>query len=200
MFCLTCATDPSWAEGAVDALDEILVDHAHCEMKAATMAMSLAGRLHDRPTVVRRLVELAKEELDHFDRVLDALETRGLALGTPPVDAYAAQLRKQASATVRGAHGFFGPIDKLCVGAIIEARSCERFKLLATALAERGHTEEADFYRELMASEAKHYTLLRGLAIEATGDEARVDARLAELARLEGEIIASLGGGATIHG
>jgi len=200
MFCLTHETDPAWAHGAVDALDEILVDHAHCEMKAASMAMSLAARLHDRPAVVRRLVALAQEELDHFDRVLDALETRGLALGTPPVDAYAAELRKRASATVRGAHGFFGPIDKLCVGAIIEARSCERFKLLATALGERGFAEQAAFYRELMASEAKHYTLLRGLAIEATGDEARVDARLDELAHMEGEIVASLDGSATIHG
>src|SRR5438132_6027897 len=94
MFCLRAPTDPAWAIAAVSDLDAVLVDHAHCEMKAATNALSLVVRHPGDLDLVRALTELAREELDHFARVLDFLERRGLTLGPPPVDTYAADLRR----------------------------------------------------------------------------------------------------------
>src|SRR5690242_18663340 len=98
MFCLRVATDPSWAEEAVKDLDAVLIDHAHCEMKAATNAMSLVVRHSSSLALVRKLTEIAREELEHFQRVVDFLEARGLELGTPPVDDYAADLRRAMNA------------------------------------------------------------------------------------------------------
>lgn len=197
MFCLTTATDPAWAERAVAELDRVLVDHAHCEMKAASSALALAGRAVFAPSIVRPLVALAQEELAHFDRVLAELARRNLELGAPPVDDYAAALL----ANVKGPRsGKERMTDRLLAGALIEARSCERFKLLAEALAARGLDDEAAFYRELFASEARHYTVLRELAIEVSGDEAAVQERLVELASIEGEINARLGVAPAIHG
>src|SRR6476469_5424732 len=97
MFCLRAATDPTWAREAVKDLDAVLVDHAHCEMKAATNALSLVVRHPDDLAVVRALTELAREELDHFRRVVAFLERKSLVLGPPPIVQYAAELRKAMS-------------------------------------------------------------------------------------------------------
>src|SRR5690606_16875522 len=97
MFCLRVSTDPSWARAAAHDLDGVLVDHAHCEMKAATNALSLAVRHPNDLRLVRALTALAQEELAHFDRVVAFLERRGLSLGPPPVDDYAADLRRATS-------------------------------------------------------------------------------------------------------
>src|ERR1700733_6810880 len=133
MLGLKTETDAAWAEDAMRDLDRVLVDHAHCEMKAASNALSLAARHPGSPAVVRALTLLAREEIDHFQRVLTLLEERGLSLGPPPVDEYAAALRREAAAETRGPRlGVL--VDRLLVGALIEARSCERFKLLAAAL------------------------------------------------------------------
>jgi tRNA-(ms[2]io[6]A)-hydroxylase len=200
LLCLTQPTDPGWAARAVDALDRVLVDHAHCEMKAASTALSLAARCLDAPQAVLPLVRLAREELDHFERVLGELEKRGLELGPPPVDEYAAELRRRARESGRTDKSEHVLVDRLLVGALIEARSCERFRLLHEELARRGRRDEAELYRELMQSEARHYTALRQLAIDVRGDEPAVIARLEELARIEGRIAAALGGEASIHG
>lgn len=197
MFCLTNATDPRWAEHAVEHLDLVLVDHAHCEMKAASSALALAGRAVWAPQIVRPLVALAQEELAHFDRVLSELERRGLELGAPPVDDYAAALLRHVQGSKAGRERM---VDRLLAGALIEARSCERFKLLAEALTGRGDLEQAAFYRELMSSEGRHYSVLRELAIDVSGDEGRTVARLAELAVAEGAINATLGVAPAIHG
>lgn len=197
MFCLKTATDPGWATLAVTRLDEILVDHAHCEMKAASSALALAGRAVWAPRIVRPLVALAQEELAHFDQVLAELERRGLRLGSPPVDDYAATLLKELQGPRGGRERM---VDRLLVGALIEARSCERFKLLAEELLRRELHDEASFYRELMASEARHYTVLRELAIALAEDEASVVSRLDELAEVEGRLNAALGTAPAIHG
>ncbi|MBM4360956.1 MAG: tRNA-(ms[2]io[6]A)-hydroxylase [Deltaproteobacteria bacterium] len=197
MFCLTTATDPAWATLAAERLDLVLIDHAHCEMKAASSALALAGRAVFAPSIVRPLVALAQEELAHFDRVLAELERRGLELGAPPVDDYAAALLRHVTGPKAGRERM---VDRLLAGALIEARSCERFKLLTEALGGRGLDDEAAFYRELLASEARHYTVLRQLAIDVGGDEPRTLARLAELAQIEGAINADLGRVAAIHG
>lgn len=222
MLCLTHPTDPRWAPLAIGDLTAVLVDHAHCEMKAASNALSLAARSPRFPRVVRALVGLAEEEIAHFRRVLDELDRRGATLGKPPVDAYAAELRKLASSTGKRRDPEDSLTDRLLVGALIEARSCERFRLLADALAAQGQAELAAFYEELFASEARHFRTLCDLAVEVgsgrvtrphgagaegsaenakgRSDEAHVKDRLAELARAEGEIVARLGLTAAIHG
>ena len=197
MFCLQRATSARWAPHACDALDAVLIDHAHCEMKAAATALSLAPRFYRQPELVVALTALAREELDHFEQVAHKLSERGLSLGPPPNDPYVGALRREAAATKP--HALDAMVDRLLVGAIIEARSCERFKLLADELGSRGHTD-AGFYRELMKSEAGHYVLLCDLARQAAGDDARVEQRLSQLADLEAKIVAALDDDASIHG
>jgi tRNA-(ms[2]io[6]A)-hydroxylase len=198
VLCLTHPTDPRWAARALADLDVVLADHAHCEMKAAANAISLATRWPASAKVARALTTVAEEELGHFREVLALLEQRGIALGRPETDAYAADLRRAAQAGgEKTPHGSLA--DRLLVGALIEARSCERFRLLADALAARTDPL-ASFYEELFACEARHYTTMVDLAVEVRGDEPRVRNRLAELARVEGEIAARLGARPTIHG
>ena len=222
MFCLRVATDPSWAKHAVKDLDAVLVDHAHCEMKAANNALSLVLRHPGDLALVRALTDLAREELDHFRRVVAFLERRGLELGSPPVDAYAGELRR---AMARLPHADVPPLtDRLLVGALIEARSSERFKLLVDALPEGTSSELKVFYEELFACEARHYRIYVDLARDAlrshwrgTGgegvvgrppvDEREVDSmvgnRLAFLAEAEGSIVHALAERdfrATVHG
>jgi tRNA 2-(methylsulfanyl)-N6-isopentenyladenosine37 hydroxylase len=200
VLCLTRPTDPRWAEVAVGDLNALLVDHAHCEMKAASNALSLAARWPDRPEVTRALVELAEEELRHFRAALDELVRRGIPLGKPVTDVYAHELRKLASVGRAGAPE--DPlVDRLIVGAVIEARSCERFRLLVDALRARdAEPGLVSFYDELFVAEARHYRTLVDLAILVKGDEAAVRQRLAEIALAEGHLIERLGVHATVHG
>jgi tRNA 2-(methylsulfanyl)-N6-isopentenyladenosine37 hydroxylase len=200
VLCLTHPTDPAWVELALADLPGVLADHAHCEMKAASNALSLAARSPAFPRVVRALVELAEEELRHFRAVLEELDRRGVALGKPPSDVYAAELRKLASGTAKRRTAEDSLVDRLLVGALIEARSCERFRLLADALAARGEEELSAFYDELFAAEARHFRTLVDLAGEAAGDAAKVRERLDQLARAEGTLAARLGKHASIHG
>lgn len=209
MLCLQVSTDAAWASAALRDVDAVLVDHAHCEMKAASNALSLAARHPGDLALVRALTELAGEEIQHFQRVLDVLVERGVPMGPPPVDAYAAELRAASHAVPRLAEPGAALVDRLLVGALIEARSCERFKLLAEATASRAEraTEHA-LWGELLAAEARHYRTFVDLAVRvAGGDRARVEARLEALARAEAEIVKRLGqsgteGGvrAAIHG
>lgn len=198
MLCLTHATDPTWVKVALADLDRVLIDHAHCELKAAANAMSLVTRAGDRPKVARALLDLAEEELRHFRAVYERLERRSLSLGPPPVDAYAAELRKLAVARNRPAQNSL--VDRLLIGALIEARSCERFRLLAEALREHPEAELGAFYDELFAAEARHYRVFIDLAIEVSGDEAGVRARLAELAEAEGRLSQAAGLEPSVHG
>jgi tRNA-(ms[2]io[6]A)-hydroxylase len=209
MLGLLAPTDARWASVALADLDAVLRDHAHCEMKAASHALSLAARHPDDLALVRKLVALAQEELAHYDQVLGLLASRGIALGPPPVDEYAAALHA-AVAKRQGSGGSIAPkarglVDRLLVSALIEARSCERFKLLADAMGE--HHELFRFYSELFAAEARHHRdlvdLARGVADGSTEGGTLVTERLAELAALEAEIVrarATAPDRATIHG
>jgi tRNA-(ms[2]io[6]A)-hydroxylase len=214
MLGLKVATDAAWVDAAMRDLNRVLVDHAHCEMKAASNALSLAARHPESPTLVRALTDLAREEIDHFQRVLSVLEARGLTLGPPPVDEYAAALRHAAHAahaateSSRGSAAKLGAlVDRLLVGALIEARSCERFKLLAAALLDAGEAEIGAFYAELLAAEARHHRSFVDLAVSVAPDGATRDevlARLEELAEREAQIVRNLAHSAreraTIHG
>jgi tRNA-(ms[2]io[6]A)-hydroxylase len=206
MLCLRVPTDRAWAAAAMRDVDAVLVDHAHCEMKAASNALSLASRPSGDPELVLALTDLAREEIDHFRRVFSVLVARGVTLGPPPVDVYAAELRRASNAAPRDLT--LPPlVDRLLVGALIEARSCERFKLLAAAAAEAGDCGELHaLWTDLLAAEARHYATFLDLAVRAAGGRRElVSARLEQLAQLEGAIVAALAAAegasrATIHG
>ncbi len=202
MLGLLAATDARWATEAAADLDGVLRDHAHCEMKAASHALSLAARHPDDLVIVRKLVALAQEELEHFRRVIEILSARGIALGAPPVDAYAAALRDRVAKLPpdRNVGERALLVDRLLVCALIEARSCERFKLLGEAL--HADHELVAFYKELFAAEARHFREFVDLAASVSTIEA-VDARLAVIASVEAEIVRASSASparATIHG
>jgi len=200
VLCLTQPTDPRWADVALENLPLLLQDHAHCELKAASNALSLAARFPEYSDVARELALLAEEELRHFRAVLEELTRRGLTLGKPETDVYATELRKLARVGRYGAPE--DPlVDRLLVAAIIEARSCERFKLVIDALRVRGDEPAlVDFYEELFASEARHYRTFVDLAESVKGDHVVVRQRLDGMARAEGELVRRLGIGPTMHG
>jgi tRNA-(ms[2]io[6]A)-hydroxylase len=203
MLGLSVPTDDAWIEAALADVDALLVDHAHCEMKAATNAMSLAVRHGDRPALVQALVAIAQEELAHFARVHAMIVARGIVMRPPPVDPYVAELRRLAGGRA------IGLVDRLLVGALIEARSCERFRLLAERCADR---ELAAFYAELLIAEATHYRTFVDLAVtEGARDGVEADEvrdRLRALAAAEGGLVrrladdsvSSVAARATVHG
>jgi len=197
---LLVATDARWAQGAARDLPRVLCDHAHCEMKAASNALSLAGRCIGHAEVMRALVELAEEELRHFRRVLEELERRGIALGPPSEDWYAAELRRRvARGRAQGALDGLVIVDRLLVASFIEARSCERFKLLASALASADPALSA-FYDQLFADEARHHRLFCELATRVCGDEGHVRMRQSEIALIEAALVGELPLAPEIHG
>lgn len=204
MLCLTVPSSPGWALSALADIDSVLVDHAHCEMKAASNALSLAThppRTLDAHALVRTLTDIAREEIEHFQDVLTVLVQRGIALGPPWTDPYAVALRRATRELGPSSlPAFAAPfVDRLLVAALIEARSCERFKLLTLVLED----DLRSFYERLFVAEARHYRTFVDLAVSASqGDETLVQARLAKLARLEGKIVSDLPGPsrATVHG
>ena len=200
MLCLERATDPSWVTCALDHLDQVLVDHAHCEQKAAVTALALVSRYPDDPELVLRLSSLASEEAEHLHRVATLCDKRGLGLGHPQQDRYVKGLLSVARKDSLGHR-----VDRLLICALIEARSTERLKLLAEHVAD---DELRAFYDELWRCEAGHYTLFAELArrsLERVGgrsaDQAKreVQARLSELARFEAELIVTLPVRPAIH-
>lgn len=181
---LTLKTDSSerWLQQVRENLPEILIDHAHCEKKAAGCAMNLIFAYVENYELCQEMVEIVNEELDHFQRVLDLLARRGIKFKRQIPSTYGRRLNDlvRKDEPQRG-------IDRLLVAGLIEARSCERFDLL------RKHVDDAelsDFYHELFESEARHYTAYVRLA-KMFGSEDVVLARLDELAELEAEIIAT---------
>ncbi len=185
-------TDPRWAAVALGDLPALFADHAHCEQKAASSALALVARHPEVSGLARAMTALAHEELRHFRAVLDLIEERGGRLGPPPPDAYAGRIRR-LSCTLQDGLGAAG--DLLLACAFIEARSCERFRLLAEALergaAVRGARGLAAFYGRLAGAESRHWETFRDLAAGLAGRE-RVVRRLARLAEAEGEIVTTL--------
>lgn len=194
MLGLLAPTDPSWVQAAHRDLDRLLSDHAHCELKAAQTALSLVGRYGgEMPELVAPLVALAHEETEHFREVEAKVRARGANIGLPEPDAYVVALRKAARGDGQDAPAL---LDRLLISALIEARSCERFKLLAEELDDASLRA---FYRELMAAEAGHYRLFMQLAEHRFGtSESR--ARFRTLAEREAALASSLPLAATVHG
>jgi tRNA-(ms[2]io[6]A)-hydroxylase len=188
-------TDPSWVDAAQGDLPGLLSDHAHCELKAAQSALSLLARYGgELPALVEPLSALAREETQHFRQVEQRLKARGAQLGLPHSDAYVSELQVAAKQTRPS--GAPALLDKLLVSALIEGRSCERFRLLSERLKDAGLRR---FYRALMAAEAKHFTLFFALASDAFGDDG-TRARFETLAAREATIARKLPLGPTVHG
>lgn len=194
MFRLKLSTDPRWAKLAEQNVEEILTDHAYCEQKAASTAISLIVNFPEYPDLVSKMADLAQEEMEHFKRVHQFLIQRGYRLGKERKDEYVNDLVKFLR---KGHHDKkIRLIDQLLFAAMIEARSCERFKVLSENINDK---ELADFYRELMESEAGHYTMFINLARSIAPREI-VDARWEEFLEYEAQIIAKYGNKETIHG
>jgi len=180
---LELPTDPRWVNIAEMNIREILVDHAYCEQKAASNAISLIIKYPERKLLVEMLTPLVAEEWSHFARVLDELHKRGLTLGPNRKDEYVDKLQ---TILRKGGGKDEQLVEKLLLSALIEARSCERFSLL------RDHIDDtvlAEFYGGLFESEARHHSTYVQMACQFAPAEV-VRARLDELAAAEAEIIA----------
>ncbi len=192
MLGLLTPTDPRWIAHALADFDAVLLDHFHCELKAASNATALVARHPDRPRLVRELSALAQEELTHLAQVHARLVARNVRIVPPSTDPYAIALRHACNQTP----GRRDPLlDRLCVAALIEARSCERFALLR----DHAPTDELRaWYADLFASEARHHRLFASLAEDVAGEET-ARGRLAFLAAREAEIVAALPLVARVH-
>ena len=194
MLGLKLPTDPRWVDIAQQNLEEILTDHAYCEQKAVSSAISLIIGFPDKPQLVSAMINLAKEEMNHFKMVHDLILNRGYTLGRERKDEYVLKL-----------HSFFPKggsrndhlIHKLLYAALIEARSCERFRILSEKLEDK---KLCSFYHKLMISEAQHYTLFLKLARKYTDIKEKVDQKWQSLLEFEGELIKDLGEKESIHG
>ncbi len=182
---LQLPTDPRWVDIAEKNIEDILVDHAYCEQKAATSGISLIVKYPDKTRLVEEMTDLVAEEWSHFERVLAELKKRGYSLGRNRPDEYVVELTKHIR---RGDKRERQLMDHLLVNALIEARSCERFKLLWKNIQDEGLQQ---FYYELMVSEAGHYVSFVKLAKEYMPANV-VDARLKELLAIESTIIQNL--------
>jgi len=175
---LLCPTPQAWLDQAVDRQELLLIDHAHCEKKAAATAINLLYRYMDRPELLTLMSRLAREELRHFEQVLAFIQRRGLVYRGLSASRYAAGLRELVRTTEPGRL-----VDTLIVGALIEARSCERFARLAPLLDD----ELARFYRGLLATEARHFQDY--LALARRYNDTPIDDRLALFLERERELI-----------
>jgi tRNA-(ms[2]io[6]A)-hydroxylase len=187
MLCLRSRTESDWLARAIAHTPEVLVDHAHCERKAASQALSLLARFPDRAALQAPLVALAREELEHFELVLRLLAERGIPMVAQHPSGYQAQLFQHVQRR--------DLVDHLLAGALIEARSCERFRLLAE------HHPDAELralFRGLLESEARHHAVFLRLAeLERPRDEVR--ARLERMAEAERTILEQMPPVARIH-
>ncbi|QQL49456.1 tRNA-(ms[2]io[6]A)-hydroxylase [Mucilaginibacter ginkgonis] len=191
---LQLPTDPQWVKNVVEGnIEEILTDHAFCEQKAATNAITLIVQNPNLSDLVQEMALLVQEEMDHFKRVHDIIITRGYVLGKERADSYVKELAKFV---IKGGGREQQLVEKLLFSAMIEARSCERFKVLSENIDDE---ELSAFYHELMISEAGHYTMFLKFAKKYAGS-IDVDKRWADFLAYEAEVIKNYGKSETIHG
>ncbi len=182
---LELPTDPRWVNIAEMNIRDILVDHAYCEQKAASTCISLIIQYPDRDKLVDMLTPIVSEEWGHFERVMDELKKRGFGLGPNRKDEYVERVQKILK---KGGSREQQLVEKLLMSALIEARSCERFRLLWKEIGDEGLSK---FYYELMVSEASHYKNFLALAKEYMEPELVME-RWREILAAEAEIIRTL--------
>lgn len=194
MLGLKLPTDPRWANIAQMNIEEILTDHAYCEQKAASTAISMIINFPEFPDLVSAMSELAQEEMSHFKMVHDLIVERGYQLGIERKDNYVIQLR---SFFPKGGSRKDYIVHKLLIAGLIEARSCERFRILSESLED---VKLRTFYRKLMISEANHYTMFLSFARKFGASKERVDKKWQALLDYEAEIMRNFSVDGTIHG
>lgn len=192
---LQLPTDPRWVNIVEKNLAEILTDHAWCEQKAATNAITIVTINSEYPDLVTDMLALAKEELEHFEMVHEIIKKRGLVLGREQKDEYVGELAKYMKQSNTGSR-VSGFVERMLFSAMIEARSCERFKVLSENIQDE---ELSKFYWDLMESEAGHYTTFITYA-RKYGKGIDVEKRWREWLEFEASIIESYGKGSTVHG
>jgi tRNA 2-(methylsulfanyl)-N6-isopentenyladenosine37 hydroxylase len=193
MLGLKLSTDPRWVNIVESNIEEILTDHAFCEQKAASNAITIIVNYPEYSDLVEAMALLVQEEMDHFKRVHDLIIERGGVLGRERKDDYVGELVKF---TRKGMGRDIAFVDRILFSAMIEARSCERFKVLSENIKDK---KLSNFYRELMISEANHYTTFIGFA-RKYGNGVDVDKRWKEWLEYEAKVIANYGKKETIHG
>ena len=193
MLGLKLPTDPRWANIAEKNINEILIDHAHCELKAAATANSLIMSFPEYSDLADEMVSIVKEEMSHFKLVHDKLQVKGISLGRDRKDEYVNKIIKFFP---KGGSRTTQLVHRLLYAALIEARSCERFRLLSENLEDK---TLAKFYRDLMVSEANHYSSFLNFA-RKYGERPEVDKKWEELLKFEAELIKNLGNKESIHG
>ncbi|HAT69703.1 MULTISPECIES: tRNA-(ms[2]io[6]A)-hydroxylase [Croceibacter] len=193
MLGLKLPTDPRWVNIVEKNIEDILTDHAFCEQKAASTAISLIVSFPEYTDLVQEMTALVKEEISHFKMVHDKLIERGYTLGRDRRDDYVLQLLKFFP---KGGSRTTQLVHRLLYAALIEARSCERFRLLSETLKDKTLRE---FYRKLMVSEANHYTMFLSFARQY-GETNEVNEKWQSLLDYEAEIMKNLSKSETIHG
>ena len=193
MLGLKLATDPRWVNIVEKNIEEILTDHAWCEQKAVSNSISLVISYPEYTEMVDEMLTIAKEELEHFDLVHQKIKQRGLVLGKERRDEYVNDLYQFMR---KGYKREIALVDRLLFSALIEARSCERFKILSEQISDEYLKA---FYRELMVSEATHYTTFLSFARKYAGKE-DVDKRWQEWLDYEANVISKYGKKETMHG
>ncbi|GAB5416193.1 MAG: tRNA-(ms[2]io[6]A)-hydroxylase [Crocinitomicaceae bacterium] len=200
MLGLKLATDPRWVNIVEKNIEEILTDHAYCEQKAASNAISVIVKYSMYPDVVQAMTEIAQEEMEHFGMVHEKMLERGMKLGFERKDPYVNDLAKFLKIKNSG-----GPLEKqltnrfvnqMMFAAMIEARSCERFRILSEEINDEDLRE---FYRSLMESEARHYTTFLNFA-RKYGEDIDVEGRWQEFLDYEADLMKQYGKGETMHG
>lgn len=194
MLGLKLPTDPRWVNIVEKNVAEILTDHAYCEQKAANSAISLIIGYPEKSELVSAMIDLAQEEISHFKMVHELILARGYVLGRERKDDY---VRKLQNFFPKGGSRETHLVHKLLVAGLIEARSCERFRLLSEELDD---AELRKFYRKLMISEANHYTLFLKLAHQYAPKEIDVETKWQQLLAFEAELMKELGNKETVHG
>lgn len=194
MLRLKLDTDPRWVNIAENNIEEILTDHAYCEQKAASTAISLIVQYPEYPELVDAMTELAQEEMEHFKMVHNLIKARGLTLGKERKDEYIHRLLEFFK---KGTNRHQGLINKLLFCAMVEARSCERFRTLSENVQDK---ELAKFYHDLMISEATHYTMFLKFARKFGEGKIDVDAQWNAFLEYEKEVIQEFGKKEFIHG
>ncbi len=194
MLGLKLPTDPRWVDIVSKNIEEILTDHAYCEQKAASAAISMIIGFPEKTELVQEMIALAQEEMSHFKMVHDLMLERGLTLGRERKDHYVIQLTKFFP---KGGSREDHLVHKLLYAALIEARSCERFRLLSEELEDQ---KLALFYKKLMISEANHYTTFLSFARKYGKSRELVDEKWQALLNYEAALMESLGKKETMHG
>lgn len=193
MLGLKMATDPRWVNLVEKNIEEILTDHAWCEQKAASNAISNIVKFSEYPDLVEEMTKISLEEMEHFGMVIQKIKERGYTLGPERKDPYVNDLIKYIKT---GGPKKMQLVNAMLMGAMIEARSCERFRILSTEIKDQDLRE---FYHELMVSEATHYTTFIKFA-RKHGDGIDVDGKWEKFLAFEATLMEKYGKKETMHG